>query len=177
MLTKEQMNVAEVVFNKAKDILFAAGGFPQAYAIFYGERNVAFFPLPLDVPIGSSVGIELAKEFSEVEGAKLIMFITEAWTVIVEDPDDEIVERAKDGDWQEAARNALPNGKPPSEQPDKEESLIMLVLEPKTHHIHMLKGKIERDIKGNPYVRESDWVSSNDLSLLKTTAFPQVLHS
>jgi hypothetical protein len=156
-------------------MLFAVGKVPQSYTITKGG-DALVLPLPDSMGVGTSLHMEMMKKLCEVEETELVIFVSEIWSVKRENDllnKDEI----NDENWQDIAREHLGGGKSPSQQPDKSESLMMLVLEVKNKKLHMKTGEIKRDSKGGAYIEEDEWLPEADLSVLKTTAFPSKLYS
>jgi hypothetical protein len=174
MLNKLQMELVEHVFSSMKDMLFASGKVPQSYIITKGG-DALVFPLPPSMRIGSGISMEMIEKLCEVEDTELVIFVSEIWSVTRE-ADSLDKETLTDENWQDLARQQLGNGKSPSQQPDKSESLMMLVLEVDTKKLHMKTGAIQRDSKGGAYIEDDEWLPEADLTVLKTTAFPSKLY-
>jgi hypothetical protein len=168
------MKLVEHVYTSMKNVLFATGEVGQAYIISKGGDAIVF-PLPDSLKVSSSISMELVERLCEVEETELVIFVSEVWSVTRA---GELLDTKEitDENWQEIARQALGNGKSPSQQPDKSESLMMLVLEVKSKKLHMKMGAIKRDSEGGPYVEDDEWLPEADMGMLKTTAFPPKLH-
>lgn len=175
MLTESQMKLVNFVFDQAKKMLFAVGEVPQSYVITHGNKAIAF-PLPDHLPVGTGIGMELAEHFAQIEGTELVIFVSEIWRVKADAPEDFDPKIINEDNWQEIASTQFLDGKRPSEMPDKSEALMLLVLEVQTKELHMMMGDIKRDSEGGAYVEDGEW-ESVPLSHLRTTAFPQKLHS
>ena len=167
MLTKKQMGMVDTIFARMKDMLFAVGEVPQSYAITNGYKAVVF-PMPLQV--SSSVGMEIAQSFAEVEGSELVIFISEIWSV-KRDAKDIDPKKITNENWESEARKVL-GGKSPSQMEDKSESLMMIVLEVETKSIHMKIGQIKRDSEGGAYIDDDEWLPAGDLSNVRTSLMP-----
>jgi len=175
MLNKLQMELVEHVFKSMKNLLFATGKISQTYILSKGGDAIVF-PLPTHLQVGAGMNMELAEKLCEIEEAELVIFVSEVWSV-VRDANSLDKNKINDENWQDVAQQYLGNGKSPSQQPDKSESLIMLVLEVKSKKLHMKTGTIERDAEGGAYVENDEWLPEADIGMLKTSAFPSKLYS
>jgi hypothetical protein len=175
MLNKLQMELVEHVFKSMKDMLFAVGEVPQSY-IIAREGDAMVFPLPDSIKVGTGMHMELMQKLCEVEETELVIFVSEVWSV---KRDGNLLNKDEinDENWRDIAREHLGDGKSPSQQPDKSESLMMLVLEVENKKLHMKTGEIKRDSKGGAYIEEDEWLPEADLGVLKTSAFPSKLYS
>lgn len=167
MLTELQMEMVDHIFQKMKEMIFATGSVPQAYCVTRGNHAL-MYPMPFDV--ASSVGVEIAQKFAEMEGSELVIFISEVWSV------QRVVEKDKmgevtDDNWQQKAQEALGEGSP-GQQEDKSEALMMMVLEVASKQVHMKLGSIKRDSEGGAYIDEDEWMPDGDLSDYRTSFFP-----
>jgi len=175
MLNEIQMELVEHVFKSMKNLLFATGKVSQAYILSKGGDAIVF-PLPTHLQVGVGMNMELLERLCEVEETELVIFVSEIWSV-KRDASSLNKNEISEENWQEAARRCLGNGKSPSQQPDKSESLMMLVLEVKSKKLHMKTGTIERDAEGGAYVENDEWLPEADIGMLKTSAFPSKLYS
>jgi hypothetical protein len=175
MLNEIQMKLVEHVYTAMKNTLFTTGQVGQSYIISKGG-DAMVFPLPDSLQVTSSISMELIERLCEVEETELVIFVSEIWSV---KRASELLDKndITDENWQEIARQHLGDGKSPSQQPDKSESLMMLVLEVKSRKLHMKMGAIKRDSEGGAYVEDDEWLPEADMGILKTTAFPPKLHS
>ena len=175
MLNELQMVLVDHVFKSMKNILFEQGKVLQSYIISRGG-DALVFPLPASMQVGTGMNMELVEKFCEIEETELVIFVSEVWSVT---RDKELLGKNEitDENWQDAARKALDNGESPSKQPDRSESLMMLVLEVNTKKLHMKMGKIKRDSEGGAYIEEDEWLPEADIGALRTSAFPSKLYS
>jgi len=175
MLNKLQMELVEHVFKSMKNLLFATGKVSQVYILSKGGDAIVF-PLPAALQVGIGMNMELLERLCEVEETELVIFVSEIWSV-TRDASSLNKNEINDENWRDVARQSLGNGKSPSQQPDKSESLMMLVLEVKSKKLHMKTGAIRRDTEGGAYVEDDEWLPEADMGMLKTSAFPSKLYS
>jgi len=169
------MELVEHVFKSMKNLLFATGKVSQVYILSKGGDAIVF-PLPAALQVGIGMNMELLERLCEVEETELVIFVSEIWSV-TRDASSLNKNEINDENWRDVARQSLGNGKSPSQQPDKSESLMMLVLEVKSKKLHMKTGAIRRDTEGGAYVEDDEWLPEADMGMLKTSAFPSKLYS
>ena len=77
MLNEAHLKVVDNIFERGKAMMFDLGVFPQTYFVVKNQQDsIGVYPLSPEVEVSRCVSSEIATKLAQIEGAKLIIFLT-----------------------------------------------------------------------------------------------------
>jgi hypothetical protein len=149
-MDEKHREIAEDLFNKFSMSMTQTGNVVPIYVIILADDTV--YPIMVDIPVEfreySTIALNLANQYN----AYAMMLICEQYMVSKKIGDSDL--------------SSLLSGKiKASEHPDREEYLILAYMD-ENGNSESLIGKIERDLMGTPFTRESKWLKDTVVSVM-----------